>query len=113
MATLFDKMTRTSQNGLMPDVNVTNLKARLSHYLRLVRGGESIVVFDRDKPVAEIIPYRRKRLTITPPSDTSGPWYEVPTGPPLPPEVFEEAMKLLREDRDSGPAWKCGEPGEG
>lgn len=93
----------------MPDVNVTKLKAKLSHYLRLVRKGGTVVVYDRDKPVAEIIPYRGKRMTITPPSDTSGPWYEVPTGPPLPPEVARAAMAMFWADRKKEPAWQAGD----
>lgn len=35
---------------------VTDLKNRLSHYLRLVARGETITVLDRGKPVAQIIP---------------------------------------------------------
>lgn len=35
---------------------VTDLKNRLSHYLRLVARGETITVLDRGKPVAQITP---------------------------------------------------------
>ncbi|HET6304523.1 MAG TPA: type II toxin-antitoxin system prevent-host-death family antitoxin [Myxococcota bacterium] len=37
-------------------VNVTELKNRLSHYLRLVRRGQSILVRDRDRVIARIEP---------------------------------------------------------
>ena len=45
------------QSGYM-DVKTGNLRNNLSRYLRRVRQtGDTIVVFDRDRPVAEIRPY--------------------------------------------------------
>jgi antitoxin (DNA-binding transcriptional repressor) of toxin-antitoxin stability system len=40
----------------MKSVNVAELKNRLSHYLRLVRRGEPILVRDRDQVIARIEP---------------------------------------------------------
>lgn len=40
----------------MSSVPVSELKARLSHYLREVRRGGEIQVLDRGKPVARIVP---------------------------------------------------------
>ncbi len=40
----------------MKAVNVAELKNRLSHYLRIVRGGEPILVRDRDRVIARIEP---------------------------------------------------------
>ena len=40
----------------MKAVNIAELKNRLSHYLRLVRRGESILVRDRDRVIARIEP---------------------------------------------------------
>ncbi|MDR7522168.1 MAG: type II toxin-antitoxin system Phd/YefM family antitoxin [Armatimonadota bacterium] len=40
----------------MKDVNVSELKARLSKYLRMASRGSRIIVRDRDEPVAEIGP---------------------------------------------------------
>ncbi len=45
----------------MKQVRIADLKARLSEYLRAVRGGESIAVLDRDTPVAHLIPLREPR----------------------------------------------------
>ncbi len=39
--------------------NIAELKNRLSHYLRLVRRGESVLVKDRDRVVARIEPAGR------------------------------------------------------
>jgi antitoxin (DNA-binding transcriptional repressor) of toxin-antitoxin stability system len=40
----------------MKSVNVAELKNRLSHYLRLVRRGEAILVRDREHVIARIEP---------------------------------------------------------
>lgn len=40
----------------MKSVNVAELKNRLSHYLRLVRRGRSVLVRDRDRVIARIDP---------------------------------------------------------
>ncbi len=45
----------------MQRVGIRELKNHLSEYLRLVAGGESIVVTDHGRPVAEI---RRPSLTL-------------------------------------------------
>ncbi len=52
---------------------VSSLKAHLSENLRRVAGGETVVVTDRRKPVARIIPYEVDDLVEA-----------VPTGPFLP-----------------------------
>jgi prevent-host-death family protein len=40
----------------MSVVKVSELKNRLSHYLRMVRRGESVLVSDRDRVIARIEP---------------------------------------------------------
>jgi prevent-host-death family protein len=37
-------------------VNISELKARLSAHIQLVRDGEELLVCDRNKPVARIVP---------------------------------------------------------
>ncbi len=44
----------------MTPVGVKELKARLSEYLRLVRGDETVLVTDRDEVVAELRPTRKQ-----------------------------------------------------
>ena len=46
----------------MKDVNVTELKAHLSKYLRMASRGVRIVVKDRDEPVAQLGPLQREDL---------------------------------------------------
>jgi len=40
----------------MKTVNISNLKAQLSAHSQLVREGEEVLVCDRNKPVARIVP---------------------------------------------------------
>lgn len=37
-------------------VSIRELKSRLSHYLRLARQGESVVITDRGVPVSRLVP---------------------------------------------------------
>ena len=41
----------------MRTVNIGRLKNELSAYLKLVQSGEEVVVNDRNKPVAKIVPF--------------------------------------------------------
>jgi prevent-host-death family protein len=41
----------------MRTVNIGTLKNKLSSYLQYVRNGEEIIVKDRDRPVARILPF--------------------------------------------------------
>jgi prevent-host-death family protein len=41
----------------MSKVGIADLKAHLSQHLRRVRAGHTLVVLDRDTPVAQIVPY--------------------------------------------------------
>jgi prevent-host-death family protein len=42
----------------MRSVNIAELKAQLSAHIQFVRGGEEVIVCDRNRPVARIIPCR-------------------------------------------------------
>ncbi len=41
----------------MKEVRVAELKARLSEYLRTVRRGNEVTVYDRNEPIARLVPY--------------------------------------------------------
>jgi len=47
----------------MRTVNISELKAKLSAHIQLVREGEEVLVCDRDKPVARIVPVRLDDLS--------------------------------------------------
>ena len=44
----------------MKTAKIAELKAHLSKYLRMVRKGERVLVFDRDEPIAQLVPIPRK-----------------------------------------------------
>ena len=48
----------------MSDVGIADLKARLSEHLRSVRNGDSLTVFDRNTPIARIVPYGTQPLEV-------------------------------------------------
>src|SRR5687768_14552984 len=57
-------VTSHDYNLVMSDVRIADLKARLSEHLRSVRNGSTVTVFDRDTPVARIVPYAPQPLEI-------------------------------------------------
>jgi prevent-host-death family protein len=57
-----EDLDQSGYTSSMKTAAVTDLKNRLSHYLRLVARGETVTVLDRGKPVAQ----------LTPPGDASG-----------------------------------------
>jgi len=82
-------------------IGVAELKARLSEYLRAVRAGREITVYDRNQPIARIVPYAvGGALTVREPLAR----YRTLAGVPLPPPVKlgVDPVALLLEDRQSG-----------
>lgn len=82
----------------MKQVRIAELKARLSEYLRAVRGGESIAVLDRDTPVAQIIPVReRSTLHVRKPAPGTPSPGRVPV--PKRAKLNIDIVQLLLEER--------------
>lgn len=48
----------------MRSVGLKDLKNRLSEYVRMVAGGETVLVTDRDRVVAELVPPRAGRSPL-------------------------------------------------
>ncbi len=69
----------------MKTVKIAELKARLSEHLRQVRRGRTLVVLDRDTPIARLVPYEEESgsLTIRRPAGRSPSLQRVPLPPPL------------------------------
>jgi antitoxin (DNA-binding transcriptional repressor) of toxin-antitoxin stability system len=53
----------------MKVVGIKQLKARLSEYVRLAKGGETVLVTERDEVVAELRPARRQTPAAGPLED--------------------------------------------
>jgi antitoxin (DNA-binding transcriptional repressor) of toxin-antitoxin stability system len=90
-------MTTHDHNEVMSKVGIADLKAHLSQHLRKVRGGRTLTVFDRETPVARIVPYDAEtplevRRATRKPSDLR-----------LPPRPSgrTDSLSLLIQDRSS------------
>ena len=84
----------------MRQVGIAELKSRLSEFLRIVRGGESIAVLDRNRAVAQIVPIReRTGLRIRKPATDS----PKPNKVSLPKASTQkiDVVQLLLEERQS------------
>lgn len=95
----------------MRSVKISDLKAKLSAHIQMVRDGEEVLVCDRNQPVARIVPVlaadfseQEKRLIargiLTPPlrqHKASEAWPEPPGD--VPDEVMKEIWRQEREGR--------------
>jgi len=45
-------------------VGIREAKAHLSRYLRLVKGGDEVIVTERGRPVGKIVPFRDTDLSL-------------------------------------------------
>lgn len=96
----------------MRAVGIKVLKNRLSEYVRIAEGGETVLVTDRDRVVAELGPPRPERAPlvadavlaeavrngwISPPA--AGPGGEPPPRRPVAP--LARLLRELSEDRDA------------
>jgi prevent-host-death family protein len=90
-------------------VNISSLKAKLSAHLDMVKKGEEVIVCDRNKPVARIIPCstddepeRERRLiargVLVPPKKKQRSRLPPPAGN-VSDEVMERIWREEREDR--------------
>lgn len=80
-------------------VQISELKAKLSAYLHGVRKGGELIVMDRKTPVARIVPFDESAPTLTirmPKAGAPRPC-DVPLPPPLP--VIPDFDQILREER--------------
>jgi prevent-host-death family protein len=92
----------------MRTVGLKTLKNKLSEYIRLAAAGETVVVTDRNRVVAEIVPPRQlKRESfiergvregwLTPATDRSG---RPPPRKPIKGLTLEQLMAELDQDRE-------------
>ena len=92
----------------MRAVGLKVLKNKLSEYVRLAAAGETVVITDRGRPVAEIVPPQRpmresfvergvREGWLTPAKNRGG----LPPRPkPVPGFTFEQLMADLERDRE-------------
>ena len=80
-------------------VRIAQLKARLSEYLRSVRKGRELTVYDRDQPVARLVPYTPAGgpLVVREPIHPYPSLGHIPIPGPL--ELPVDPVALLLDDR--------------
>jgi len=79
---------------------IAELKARLSEFLRYVKKGQSVTVYERDTPVARLVPLDASELLSSrPPTGEHPSLQDVPLPPPLRLDV--DVLDLLREERQA------------
>jgi len=85
----------------MKTVRIADLKARLSEFLRLVRAGESIIVTDRDTPIARVVPFKnsKPRLVSRKPGRGARPLGKIAMPPSL--RMKGDIVDLLLAERDN------------
>lgn len=94
----------------MRAVGLKTLKNRLSEYVRLAAGGETILVTDRDRVVAELVPPRESRSPLLADAQLAEAvrrgWITPPASPADGPPPRKPIMRLrdllreLRSDRE-------------
>ena len=95
------EMTRKDYDLVMSSVSIADLKARLSHYVRLARRGRTVTVTNRDIPVARLVPLEESRdvLVIHRPEAGAPPPGRVKLPPPL--KTKRDIVEILLEERQS------------
>jgi prevent-host-death family protein len=81
-------------------VGVAELKARLSTYLRAARRGEAVTVYDRDTPVARLVPYEGWVQATLQVRKATAALRDVELPAPLGREI--DSLAALAEERQAG-----------
>jgi prevent-host-death family protein len=84
----------------MADVRIAQLKARLSEYLRAVKKGQELIVYDRNEPIARVVPFATPSpLVVREAVSGYRTLAEIPLPPPV--KLRVDPVELLLEDRRS------------
>lgn len=83
----------------MRRAKIAQLKAHLSDYLSGVRAGGTVVVCDRDRPIARLVPYDDHGDGFVV-HDAQRPAGDLRKIPPVRPRGKVDVVRMLREDRD-------------
>jgi prevent-host-death family protein len=92
-------MTTYGHFMVMKRAKVSDLKARLSGYLASVRAGDTVVVCDRNTPIARIVPYDERDDGFVV-HEAEQPGADVRKIPRVKPRKRVDVVRMLREDRD-------------
>ena len=96
----------------MHAVNVAKLKDQLSKYLALARGGDEVVIRDRNLPIAKLVPFAAEDADAQELSLAAAGKLRLPAAPLNPKELFKiptgtvkghRAVEALLAERDETP----------
>jgi len=83
----------------MTKVGIADLKAKLSEHLRTVKRGEEVTVYDRNEPIARIVPFTsRGALIVREPAREYKSFRDIKL--PAPVKLDVDPVALLLEDRN-------------
>jgi prevent-host-death family protein len=109
ISTKLDKVASRGYLRAMREVGLKVLKNKLSEYVRLAAAGETVIITDRGRVVAEIVPPQPRTRNesfiergvregwLTP---AKRPFAPLPPGKPVPGLTFEKLMEDLARDRE-------------
>jgi prevent-host-death family protein len=87
----------------MIKANTAVFKAKLGHYMRAVKAGREVIVMDRNRPVAKLVPFEEPpatastRTTLIPPAPGAPPFGKLKIkGIPY---CGTNSLAMLQEDR--------------
>ena len=85
----------------MTKAKVSELKSKLSAYLAEVRGGATVIVYDRATPIARLVPYTEDAddLVILGAPDPPSALRRLKGVRPRKPVNVDKLLRELREDR--------------
>lgn len=83
----------------MSRVGIADLKAKLSEYLRTVKRGEEVTVYDRNEPIARIVPFTvGGALIVREPARSYKSFRDITLPPAVKLDV--DPVELLLQDRN-------------
>ncbi len=83
----------------MSKVGVADLKAKLSEHLRTVKRGEEVTVYDRNEPIARIVPFTaRCALIVREPVRVYKSFRDIKL--PSPVKLDADPVEFLLQDRN-------------
>lgn len=87
----------------MKEARVAELKAKLSEYLRMVRKGQIVTVYDRNEPIARVVPYAPAGPLVVQEAVRKYPTLaDIPLAPLPPPARLDvDPVEVLLQDRRS------------
>jgi prevent-host-death family protein len=94
-------MTISGHNEVMKSAKVSELKAKLSAYLAEVRNGGTVIVYDRNTPVARLVPFSEDKddLVIIEASSTPADLKKIKGVRPKKAVDIDKLLMDLRQDR--------------